>query len=338
MLAKLSTLWLALALATLAGAGGETEDWTRFRGPDGSGISAATAVPVRWTEQDYNWKVELPGEGHSSPVTWRDKVFVTCGEKATARRTVLCLRAADGAVAWSRHFASTRHHLNPLNSYASSTPAVDAQRLYVKWTSTEEVTVAALDHAGKEVWRRALGPFDSEHGGANSPILCGDLVVVANDQRGKSSLVALDRATGATRWQLARRSAKTAYSTPIVYRPEGAPPELVFTSMSHGVTSVDPTTGKVNWEVPDVFRLRVVASPVVAAGLIVGTCQVGGTGRRLVAVRPGSKARGAPPTLAYELKKRLPGVPAPLAKDGLLFLWTVRGEVSCLRAATGEPV
>ena len=76
----------------------------------------------------------------------------------------------------------------------------------------------------------------------------------------------------------------------------------------------------------------------MASGLIIGTCQVGGTGRRLVAVRPGSKARGTPPKLAYELKKRLPGVPAPLAKDGLLFLWTVRGEVSCLRAATGEPV
>ena len=108
--------------------------------------------------------------------------------------------------------------------------------------------------------------------------------------------------------------------------------------MSHGLTSIDPTTGTVNWELAKAFPLRVVASPTLAAGLIVGTCQVGGTGRRLVAVRPGSKAKGTEPEIAWELNRRLPAVPAPLAKDGLLFLWTVRGEISCLRAATGKPL
>jgi len=331
-------LSLLLALCLPHATDGNDQDWTRFRGPDGSGISTATTVPVEWTEQDYNWRVELPGTGHSSPVTWRDKVFVTCGEEKTARRIVLCLRAADGSVAWKRDFTSARHHLNPLNSYASSTPAVDGDRLYVYWTTPDAVAVAALDHGGKEVWRRALGAFHSEHGGGISPIVFGDMVVLANDQKGASSLVALDRTTGETRWQLARRSAKTAYSTPTVYRPDGAPPELIFTSMSHGITSVDPETGTVNWEFGDAFALRVVASPIVASGLIIGTCQVGGTGRRLVAVRPGSKARGTRPDVAWELKKRPPAVPVPVARDGLLYLWTCRGEVSCLRAAGGEQV
>src|SRR5436305_147864 len=85
------------------------QEWTRFRGPNGSGVSPATTVPVRWTEKDYNWKVALPGVGHSSPVLWGERIFVTCGEEATGKRIVLCLRAGDGRRLWSREFPGERH-------------------------------------------------------------------------------------------------------------------------------------------------------------------------------------------------------------------------------------
>src|SRR5206468_3946025 len=96
---------LCLAVATCAGG----QEWTRFRGPNGSGVSPATTVPVRWTEKDYNWKVALPGVGHSSPVLWGERIFVTCGEEATGKRIVLCLRAGDGRRLWSREFPGERH-------------------------------------------------------------------------------------------------------------------------------------------------------------------------------------------------------------------------------------
>lgn len=330
----LATALLALLIAGRAAA----EEWTRFRGPDGSGISQAKSVPVKWTEQDFTWKTKLPGSGHSSPVTWGGKVFVTCCDPKTAERTVVCVKAADGSVAWTQKFASTRHSLNSANSYASTTPAVDADRLYLYWTTPERITVLALDHDGKEAWRRDLGAFGCEHGGGLSPMTLDGLVIVPNDQDGKSSLLALDCTTGKTRWQIPRKSAKAAYSTPIVFRPEDGPPELIFTSMADGVTSVAPRTGEVNWQLAKAFPLRTVSSPAAAAGLVVGSCQGGGRGRRFVAVRPGSKAKGTKATLAYEIKKPIPAIPTPLGKDGLLFVWADRGEVACIRADTGKPV
>jgi len=329
----LPLLW-SLALAAQAA----TAEWTRFRGPDGAGISPATGLPAKWTEKDYNWKVTLPGYGHSSPVVWGDRVFVTCGAHETAQRIILCLKAPDGSVAWERRYESEKHVVNPANSFATSTPAVDAERVYLYWTTPKEVVLLALDHAGKEVWRRGLGEFISQHGSGTSPIVFDALVVLCNDQEGNSNLLALDAATGETRWEVPRNTVNASYSTPCVYRPDDGPPELVFNSQGHGITSIDPKTGKANWEFKEAFPLRTVGSPAVAAGLIVGTCGVGGSGKRLVAVRPGSKAKGLAPSLAYELKKSVPYTPTPLEKDGLLFLCSEIGVATCLRAATGEQV
>jgi hypothetical protein len=326
----------SVALAASAGGPAASQGWTRFRGPNGTGITDATGLPVKWTEADYNWKAKLPGKGHSSPVIWGTRIFLTCGEPKTAQRIILCLKTRDGAIAWERRYDSTPHQLNPSNSYASSTPAVDGERLYVYWTTPEEVTLLALSHEGKEAWRRNLGGFVSEHGSGTSPIVVDNLVVLCNDQEGKSSLLAFDCKTGETRWEAERRTAKATYGAPCLYHPQDGPPELIFNSMAHGVTSIDPKTGKVNWEFAKAFPLRVVASPILASGLIIGTCGTGGSGRRLVAVRPGSKAKGVEPKLAYEIKRAVPYAVTPLAKDGLLFLWHDNGTVACVRAETGE--
>lgn len=324
----------AIALAAEPAAG----DWTRFRGPDGAGISPATGLPAKWTEKDYNWKVTLPGTGHSSPVVWGDKVFVTCATKDPVQRIVLCLKAADGSTVWEKRFESPDTVLNPANSPAAATPAVDADGLYLTWATRDEITLLALDHTGKQLWRRGFGEFIGEHGAGVSPIVCDDLVILPNDQDGNSSIIAVDRKTGADRWTLPRTTGKTAYSTPCVYRPEGGPPELIFTSNGDGVTGVDPKTGKVVWQMSDAFSLRTVNCPVVASGLIVGSCGVGGVARRFVAIQPGSKKDGREPKLVWEQDKSIPYVPTPIAKDGLLYLWTDNGVVRCLRAATGEQV
>jgi len=314
------------------------QEWSRFRGPRGAGISNATTVPVKWTEKDYNWKVKLPGVGHSSPVLWGGRIFLTCADTRTARRMILCLGTADGSVIWQRDYSSRvyRHHRD--NSFASSTPAADADGVYVTWTTPDEVTLLALNHNGHEKWRRNLGPFKSMHGSGTSPVIFDNLVVLANDQKGKAFLIAVDRKTGRTHWQVERRSGLTPASTPCVYSPEGGTPELIFTSTAHGITSIDPISGRTNWEVEDVFLDRCVGSPVFAQGLIIASYGFGNRGTRLVAVRPGSKDKKIEPKLVYDVTKSVPLVPTPLVTDDLLFLWADDGRVTCVHVATGKQI
>lgn len=335
-----SHVCLALVIAAYA-LPARAQDWTRFRGPNGTGVSDADTVPAEWTEQDYNWRIALPGIGHSSPVVWGDKIFLISAFDDTATRLVVCLRASDGQIEWERKYPSTPHTKHQLNSFASSTPCVDEERVYVTWTAPEEFTLLALDHDGNEIWRRNLGPYVSQHSGGASPVVYGDLLIMANEQgdetfQGKSSLIALDRHTGEPRWTVDRRTKVVAYSTPCVYRPLGQPEQLIFTSQAHGISSIDPANGSVNWEL-DVFDKRSVSSPVIAGGVIFGTCGSGGGGGYVAAVRPPAGKRDAP-ELAYKVKESAPYCPTLVAYDDLLFLWSDDGIVSCLEVASGKRV
>ena len=328
---------LVLAAATgvvLVAAAARAQEWTRFRGPNGTGHGTGQAIPVQWTKEDYNWKVKLPGGGHGSPVLWGRKVFLLCCDQRTAGRVVVCVSAADGSIAWRRPYHTSPFRMNSLNSYAGSTPAVDKDRVYVCWTSRKEFLVVALDHGGKEIWRRDLGPHESQHGPCTSPVVFEDLVIVQNDQQGDSFLLAVDSATGKTRWKLPRKSGRAAYGTPCIFRPKGKAPQLILTSTASGVTSVNPATGTVNWQRADTFSQRCVGSPATGADLVFASCGTGSRGIRFVAVRPPSA--GKPAEIAYDLKRHSPYVPTPLVKGDLLFLISDTGTLTCLRASTGE--
>ena len=329
----------------------DADDWPRFRGPNGAGISDAATVPTTWTDADYNWKVKLPGGGQSSPVVIGQRLFVTGGEHATAKRMILCLDTATGRTLWQCDYPSKAYQQNNDNSYATSTPAADATGVVVTWTTPAEVLVVALDNAGREIWRRGLGPFVCNHGSGSSPIIVGDLVVLTNDQddpqatpqnynkpnspktAGKSCVIALDRQTGQTRWQLDRRSSQAAFATPCVRRLVSGAQEIILANTANGLTGVDAATGKINWATEKGFVKRCVGSPVCDAGLVITTAGSGGMGAELFAVRP-----GAQPALAYTLTKPLPYVPTPIIVGDKLFLWGDDGAISCLRAATGEAI
>ena len=312
------------------------QEWTRFRGPNGAGISEDTTIPVQWTGKDYKWRVELPGSGYSSPVVWEDKVFVTSGLEEDGTQIVRCLKTSDGGLIWERRFSSITHPKHRFNCYASATPAVDKDHLYFTWATPKKYNVVALDtQQGRTVWERDLGPFEAEHGFGGSPILVDDLLVIPNDQDGESSVVALDRMTGQVRWKAPRRTEKTAYSTPFLFQPEGAPAQLILTSWSHGISGLDPKTGKTHWEL-GVLANRVVGSGAVASGLIVASCGVGGSGTRLVAVRPGIPSKGVQAEVAYDVKGSLPYVPVPVTFGSLLFLWYDHGVVTCVDAPSGK--
>lgn len=312
------------------------QEWDRFRGPNGSGLSPAHNVPIAWTEKNLLWKGRLAGIGHSSPVLWGSKLFITSGVPAAGQAVIQCLDAATGKELWAQSFAVEKHRHHEHNSLASATPAVDDRHVYVLWASPKSYLVVALRHDGREQWRADLGGFKSGHGFGVSPIVVNDMVIVANEQEGKSSIVALDRTSGKVCWQLPRKS-RTTYATPCLFTPAGQPPQLICASYEHGISSIDPRTGAVHWDM-DVFDKRhmetAIASPIVAGELILGSSGWLGVRKEVVALRPGQG--GMRPTQAFTLTKGTPLVPTPLVKDDLLILWGDDGVVTCADVATGN--
>ncbi len=249
----------------------QAENWTRFRGDNGNGTSGQKGIPATWSPGDYDWDVELPGEGHSSPVIYGERLFVTSALDEGAVRYLSCLNATTGEQIWSTKVGYSRSHKHILGSWASSTPATDGERVYVAFADDEHYTLSAWDYEGHLVWRRNLGPFISQHGQGVSPVLFDGMVIVANDQMGPSSIIALDAKTGKTVWSTLRNVRKTSYSTPMIYQKEGKKPQLICVSGAMGVTSLDPYTGQMNWMTGE-FPLRTVASPIAADGLILASC------------------------------------------------------------------
>ncbi len=314
------------------------QEWTRFRGPNGTGLSEAKTIPTRWAESDFNWKVALPGAGHSSPVLWGDKVFVTSADERRMQFIVLCLNTKDGGILWRKEFPFTPHRKHANNTFASSTPAVDAERVYVNRTEPAHNVLIALDHRGELVWEADLGTHQTQHSGGPSPILHDGLVVLANEQDGDSFLIAVDARTGDTRWKTPRRSGNSAasYSTPCVYQPKDGKPVLIFNSEMHGISAIAPDTGKVVWEFAGAFDKRSVSSPVIAGDLLIGSCGSGGGGNYVIAVRPGDPTRGGKAERAYEIRRSAPYVPTSVYVSDRLFLWSDAGIVSSVAASTGE--
>jgi outer membrane protein assembly factor BamB len=126
-------------------------------------LSQAGPLPASWSEADYNWRVALPGEGHSSPVLWGEKIFLMSADPRMRHAYLLCYSASDGALLWRRDYPSTPHPLHLRNTFASGTAAVDSERVYWAWSTPDKVTFLALDHQGNDVgaWIWAPGPVNT---------------------------------------------------------------------------------------------------------------------------------------------------------------------------------
>jgi len=341
-----TTIVITIAF-TVCALRGAAQEWPRFRGPNGTGISHVKTVPSKITDSDINWKVELPGTGHSSPVLWGERIFLTTTGDKSGGISVLCLSVNAGRLLWRRDYSLTPFARHQFNSFATSTPAVDGERVYVVWNEPEHFRLAALNHDGELAWQRDFGPFVSQHGCGISPIVFENKVILGNEQddakvvkestrSGKSFVVAVDATTGKTLWQTPRRSAVVSYSTPCVYEPEGGKSELIFSSQGHGIYAVDPDSGKVLWNYEQAFDKRAVSSPIIAGDIILGSCGSGGGGSFVTAVKVGDARAGRNPELAYQMKKSAPYVPTGITAGGLVWLWSDGGIVTCLDAATGS--
>ncbi len=313
----------------------QAENWPRYRGVDGSGVSQETGFPAEWSQGDYEWVTELPGEGHSSPVIWDRHLFVTTATDEGRIRYLMCLDAITGKPLWTRPSGFNSNPKHSKNSFASSTPATDGEQVYVTFADEERFGLAAYDFEGKLVWRNWLGPYLSRHGQATSPIVFEDLVIIPNDQDGPSSIAAYDRRDGRLVWSSLRASREASYATPLIIEPTGQKPQLICLSGASGLSSLDPWSGELNWSTAD-LPARTVASPTYTSGLLYAICGQGGKGVRMIGVDPSGKGDVEATHVKFRREKDLPYVPAVVGTGESVFLWTDNGVVICLDPKTQE--
>lgn len=247
---------LALALPLALPARASAQDWSRFRGPNGSGISGAQGLPERFSrEENLRWRTPLVA-GHSSPVLGQGVVFVT-GADAEGL-VVACLLRDTGALRWERRLERAhRQEVYPANGSATPSPTTDGRNVYAFFP---ELGLVSFDAAGKERWRLPLGPFVSFYGMAGSPILAGDALVLLCDQQQGSYLLAVDPATGKERWRTQRQGLIESWTTPVLYPAEK--PESILVFGTFFVTAYALATGAEEWRHGSVGYTP-VCSPVV---------------------------------------------------------------------------
>jgi outer membrane protein assembly factor BamB len=217
-----------ILMMLLAGAG-STDDWLRFRGPNGSGVSETTGLPAEFgPSRNVQWKTVVPF-GRSSPIVADDKIFLTASEGENL--ITLCLDRKTGRVIWRS--AVKRARRMPMfkgNDPASPTPVSDGTNVYVFFA---EFGLISYGPDGKERWRVPLGPFNSFYGLGASPVVAADTLVMVCDQRSGSFVIAVGTRDGRVRWKINRSTPVEGYATPIVYAPTGGEPQLlVFGSLA----------------------------------------------------------------------------------------------------------
>lgn len=319
-------------------------DWTRFRGPNGSG-EVAEPVPVEWSKtENLLWKVPVTGRGVSSPIVVKGRVFVQSASADGTGRTVYGFDAKTGAQKWSKTYPGKKVGTHAKNSLASSTPGSDGERVFFILWDGAQVDVRAYDLDGNDLWQHKLGGYVSQHGVGMSPVAFGGKVFINHDQdkvKDKTNIetpdparfLALDAATGSQAWVADRKAFRACYSSPLVRELPGGKTEVVIATTA-GVTGYDPATGAVNWDYEwkfDGMALRNVGSPLLAGDVIVAISGDGSGSRHMIALTAGPN-----PKLLWEKKKDTPYVPCPLVKGDHLYWVTDAGLAVCAELRTGR--
>jgi len=330
---RIGGVLLLLAAAGCAGASGE--NWPRWRGAEGSAVSGEAPLPWKWSATEgVAWKVEIPGEGSSSPIVWGDSIFLTSSIDDGCRRILHCLDRETGRTRWRRETKD----LNPerasaLTGHAAATPATDGVRVVVFFGNAG---AAAYDFAGELLWRWTPGEFDSELGLASSPVFVKDRVVLVCDHDGDrfrsfdSFLVALDAATGRPLWKTARQGLGRSWSTPILV-PAGDRRELVVSAQDE-LRAYEPATGSLLWQAKGTTGW-VTPSPVFGRGLVYA---VSGKDGPTIAVRPGGRGDVTASRVAWRDEHGGPYVCSPLLYGDLLYVHDEQGRLTCREASSGR--
>jgi outer membrane protein assembly factor BamB len=336
---RLSSFLLPIALTVLIALTADylqAENWPRWRGPNGSAVTAALNLPVEWsTTQNVRWKVPILGEGSSSPIVWEDRIFLTASLDDGERRIVHCLNRDDGLILWSREIEDENPEItSALTGYAAPTPATDGRHVVAFFGNAG---VVCYDFAGRQLWRRNLGEFESELGIGSSPIIHGDHAILVCDHDGNrfktfdSFLIALDLTSGRTVWKTDRPGLFRSWSTPIVVPVAEGRQELIVNAQDE-LRGYDPETGKLLWQVRGMTGW-VTPSPVFGHGLVFAASGKDGP---TMAVRPGGRGDATEENIAWQHRRGAPYVCSPLLYGDHLYVHNEQGILTCHAAATGE--
>jgi outer membrane protein assembly factor BamB len=344
-----------LALAFVAALGAQAENWPRFRGPNGQGISSERKAPMHWTAtSNVAWKTEIPGQGWSSPIVWDGRVFLTTTLENGSKCHVLCVDAKTGKILWNTHvFDQQPRRKENKNSYATPTPVTNGRHVFAVFG---DGSVAALTMRGESVWTNREVAFYSRHGLGASPMLYGDLLImpydgsnpvtaagnwpnVGNDEKvgwqtpwDKALVVALDTKSGKRAWTGKRGLSRIAHVTPFVAKVDGK--DQIISGAGDRVQGFDPKTGELIWSIYAQGE-GVTPSPVLGDGMIFTSSGFEKTTLRGVKLG-GAKGDVTESHIAWEQKKGVPTQPSPLYVKPHLYAITDGGIATCYHPANGE--
>jgi outer membrane protein assembly factor BamB len=306
------------------------ENWTSFRGPGSNGHAAHANPPGNWSAQENKnilWKTALPKHGMSSPVVWKERLFLTGADDST--RQVYCFDTDTGNLLWQHDVhdipGSPADGKLPdvLDETGFAAPTATTNGRYVGAVfGTGELVCVNLQ--GERVWAKHLGMPKNHYGHASSLVTHQDLLIVQYDQMKGSKLLAFDLASGNSVWQVERDA--ISWSSPVLTDNKGRI-ELIVTN-SKTVDSYDPTTGKLLWRVACLSG-EVASSAAYAGGIVFVAND------RATASAIDASHQGVEPRILWQWDETLPDAASPVANDDLLILPTGFGVVSCLDAKTG---
>ena len=355
----LSGVFIAMA-TTGAERASNDDNWPAWRGPSGNGVAVKGDPPITWSEsENIKWKVELSGGSDSTPIIWRNKIFIQTAiatEEDTEAKVptatpggreiftptptvrykfnVVCLDRETGNTLWERTAREAIPHEghHPSSSFASYSPVTDGNHLWVSFGSRG---LHCYDLDGVHKWSTDLVEMLTfrAFGEGSSPALAGDAVIVVADHEGDSKIFAFNKNTGELIWQR-DRDEPSSWATPFPLKVGDT--YQVITSASNFVRSYDVATGDIVWRCAG-LTLGAIPSPVVGFGKVY--CMTGYKDPRLLAIELGRTGDlSDSDAIAWKLEKGTPYVPSPLLYgDKIYFTQNIRAALSCYDARTGKP-
>jgi outer membrane protein assembly factor BamB len=339
-------------------------NWSQWRGPEGNGVSSETNLPAEWSDtKNIKWRTPIAGRGHSSPIVWGNKIFLTTdiegeavpGAKAVEHKDdgkpykhpdsigadhkhtlkVLCIDRGTGKQLWERtaYEGTVYDDRHRKGSYASPTPATDGSHVY-SYFGTEGLYCHDLD--GKLIWRVSPGKIATfGMGTGTSPVLFENTVILQCDEDNgeKSFIVALDKKTGKEVWKTPRK-VQASWSTPLIVR--GPHRTEMITSGNELIISYDPKTGKELWQAKG-HQSNAIATPVAGNGMVF--VYAGFPVKRTLAIMLGAAGDLTNSnSVVWQYDKGTAYVPSSILYGDLLYLLSDRGIITCLEAKTGKIV
>jgi outer membrane protein assembly factor BamB len=346
---------IAVLVTLLPVFAGAAESWPQFRGANSSGVGGGKPPVQFGPDRAVVWKTAV-GAGHSSPVIWGSRLFLTEVDQTNKRLTTLCIDRRSGKILWQRSVnPEAIEKVHDISSPAGSTPVSDGERVYVYFGS---YGLLAYDLNGKLLWERRLPMPQNPYGAVASPIVAGDLLVL-NHQGKESYLLAVNRRNGQTVWKTDRSQFQYGWSTPVHWRHNGVDEILVLGGdfkPNQRLMAYNLTDGSERWWVAGLPPCG-KSTPVTGDGMVFlaapdiilepqaeqrnpeRAAQIyDNNSARVMAVRPGTRGEISPANVAWSERKGVPGVPSPLYYNGRIYTVQNGGIVYCRAAKTGELV